>query len=206
MLGPPGAGKGTQAKIVAEKFELAHISTGDIFRDNIKRQTDLGKQVVSILKSGALVPDEVTVALVKDRLQQDDCQKGAVLDGFPRTIPQAQALDGLLADMESNIAIVPYVKVRDEEVVERLSGRRTDKRTGKIYHIKYNPPPHDADLEHRSDDQPETIRERLEEYHSKTAPLIAYYSDKGVLVEINGEEEISLVSANLLRAVEAAAK
>ncbi len=205
MLGPPGAGKGTQAKIVAEKFSLAHISTGDIFRYNIKNDTELGKQVKAIVNSGGLVPDELTVALVKDRLQKEDCVNGAVLDGFPRTTAQADALAELLADLGSSIAIVPYVKVRDEEVVERLSGRRTDKRTGKIYHLKYNPPPHDADLEHRKDDQEETILERLEEYHTKTAPLIAYYQEKGLLAEINGEEQIDLVSANLLRAVEAAA-
>ncbi len=203
MLGPPGAGKGTQAKIVAEKFDLAHISTGDIFRDNIKRKTELGKQVVAIVDAGGLVPDELTVALVKDRLQKDDCKNGAVLDGFPRTADQADALTELLAELGSEIAIVPYIKVRDSEVVERLSGRRTDKQTGKIYHLKYNPPPQGADLEHRKDDQEDTIRDRLEEYHNKTAPLIAYYEQKGLLQEIDGEEQIDVVSATVLRKVEA---
>ncbi|MFQ5407429.1 MAG: adenylate kinase [Anaerolineales bacterium] len=203
MLGPPGAGKGTQAKILSERLGFAHISTGDLFRDNIERKTDLGRQVEEILAAGALVPDEVTVAMVRDRLQWPDCQTGAVLDGFPRTPGQAAALDVLLAEWGAAVTLVPYIRVSEALLVERLTGRRTDKNTGQIYHLKYNPPPPDADLIHRPDDQEDTVRTRLAEYHKNTAPLVEYYRDKGVLKEIDGERAIEAVTEDLIDGVRA---
>ena len=203
MLGPPGAGKGTQAKTISQELDIAHISTGDLFRDNIARKTELGKQVEEILASGALVPDELTVAMVRQRFQESDAKNGAVLDGFPRTPVQAEALDSLLAEFDAAIALVPYVRVSDSLLVERLTGRRTDDQTGKIYHLKYNPPPPDAELTHRPDDQEDTVRKRLQEYEKNTAPLIDYYREKGVLQEIDGEQSIEAVNANLLGIIKA---
>jgi len=203
MLGPPGAGKGTQAKTVSQELDIAHISTGDLFRDNIARKTDLGKQVEEILASGALVPDKLTVEMVRQRFQESDAKNGAVLDGFPRTPGQAKALDSLLAEFDASIALVPYVRVSDNLLVERLTGRRTDEQTGKIYHLKYNPPPPDAKLTHRPDDQEDTVRRRLQEYEKNTAPLIEYYREKGVLREIDGEQAIEAVTADLLGIIKA---
>ncbi len=203
MLGPPGAGKGTQAKTISQELDIAHLSTGDLFRDNIARKTDLGKQVEEILASGALVPDILTVEMVRQRFQESDAKNGAVLDGFPRTPGQAEALDSLLAEFDASIALVPYVRVSDNLLVERLTGRRTDDQTGKIYHLKYNPPPSDAKLTHRPDDQEDTVRRRLQEYEKNTAPLIEYYREKGVLREIDGEQAIEAVTADLLGIIKA---
>ena len=203
MLGPPGAGKGTQAKILSERLGFAHISTGDLFRYNIEQKTDLGRQVEEILAAGALVPDEVTVAMVRDRLQWPDCQTGAVLDGFPRTRGQAAALDALLAEWGAAVTLVPYIRVSEALLVERLTGRRTDKNTGQIYHLKYNPPPPDADLVKRRDAQEDTVRPRLAEYHKNPAPLVEYYRDKGVLKEIAGERASEAVTEDLIDGVRA---
>ncbi len=207
MLGPPGAGKGTQAKILAEELELVHVSTGDLFRENLKKQTELGKLAQQYMNQGELVPDDVTVRMVEERLSRPDCEKGAVLDGFPRTPAQAEALDELLAGFGAAVSIVPYIKVQDEILVERLSGRWMSP-SGRVYHAKYNPPKvkwiDDIDgsqLYQREDDKPETVRHRIEVYKEQTAPLIAYYREKGLLVEIDGTQAIEAVTEALMKAV-----
>jgi adenylate kinase len=209
LIGLPGAGKGTQADVLSQKKQLTHVSSGDLFRDNIKRQTELGKQVEAILKSGALVPDDVTIAMVRDRLKQPDCVAGAVLDGFPRTPAQAQALNAMLGELGGTVNLVPYIKVRDEVLIERLSGRWTCKVCGSVYHEKFNPPKvagkcdkEGSDLVQRPDDRAETVKTRIEEYMKNTAPLIAHYQGQGLLVEINGEQAIEAVTADLLAAVD----
>lgn len=202
MIGPPGAGKGTQAKELAGLLELAHVSTGDLFRDNIRAGSALGKRVEEILASGALVPDAVTIELVRERLRAQDCARGAILDGFPRTLPQAEALSVLLAEAGDKINLAPYIRVGDQVLVERLTGRRTDRRTGKIYHVKYNPPPPGADLEQRPDDAEQTVRRRIAEYYANTAPLLEYYRAAGVLREFDGE----LAIADVLKLIVTAAR
>ena len=202
MIGPPGAGKGTQASRLAEKLGLAHVSTGDIFRENIRNETELGARVKTLLESGTLVPDELTIALVQDRLQQPDCRRGAVLDGFPRTPAQAAALDSMLAKQGLLVNLAPYIRLDDEAVIARLTGRCTDRRTGKTYHLKYYPPPAEAELELRPDDSGETVRHRLDEYHENTAPLLDYYKERGVLQQFDGEMTIDALADALLAAVE----
>ncbi len=187
FLGPPGAGKGTMASRLAEEKGIPHISTGDIFRANINNQTELGKKVKSILDSGELVPDELTIELVKDRLAQDDTKKGFILDGFPRTIPQADALDDF-ATIEKAVLF----SLSEEEIVKRLSGRRVHKPSGRTYHVDFNPPKvagkddvTGEELIQREDDKVDAIKNRLSVYHDQTAPLIDYYEKKGKLVEID---------------------
>ncbi len=210
MLGPPGAGKGTQAKQLAQRMNLVHVSTGDLFRDNLKNETELGVLAQQYMNKGELVPDDVTVRMVEERLSRPDCEEGAVLDGFPRTPAQAEALDDLLAEMGSAVKVVPYIKVPDDVLVERLSGRWMSP-SGRVYHEKYNPPKvkwiDDIDgsqLYQREDDKPETVRHRIEVYNEQTSPLIAYYRDKGLLVEIDGTQSIELVTEDLTKAVEEA--
>ena len=209
MIGLPGAGKGTQAARLSKRRGLTHVSSGDLFRDNIKRQTELGKQVEAILRSGALVPDDVTIVMVRDRLKQPDCVEGAVLDGFPRTPAQAEALNKMLGELGGKVNLVPYIKVPDEVLVERLTGRWTCKGPGQhVYHMKFNPPKvsgvcdnDGAQLFQRPDDQEETVVRRIAEYVKNTAPLIEYYRERGLLAEINGEQDIEKVTAELLAAV-----
>ena len=201
MIGPPGAGKGTQSTRLAKRLGIAHVSTGDIFRDNIRNETDLGKSVKVLLESGKLVPDKVTIALVKERLQESDCQGGAVLDGFPRTPAQAAALDYMLEQQGFCVNVAPYISVEDEVVVERLSGRRTDLRTGKTYHITFDPPPEDADLEQREDDSEDIVRHRLAEYYEITTQLLNYYKQRGVLMQFDGELSIDDLTEALMLAV-----
>jgi adenylate kinase len=208
MLGPPGAGKGTQAKKIAQKMDLMHVSTGDLFRENLKNETDLGKLAQDYMNKGELVPDDVTVRMVEARLARPDCEQGAVLDGFPRTPDQAAALDNLLEKLCSKVNVVPYIKVPDEVLVERLSGRWMSQ-SGRVYHAKYNPPKvkwiDDVDgspLYQREDDKPETVRHRIEVYNEQTAPLIAYYKDKGILVEIDGTQAIEDVTEDIMKAIE----
>jgi adenylate kinase len=208
MLGPPGAGKGTQAKKIAQKMDLMHVSTGDLFRENLKNETDLGKLAQDYMNKGELVPDDVTVRMVDARLARPDCEQGAVLDGFPRTPDQAAALDNLLEKLCSKVNVVPYIKVPDEVLVERLSGRWMSQ-SGRVYHAKYNPPKvkwiDDVDgspLYQREDDKPETVRHRIEVYNEQTAPLIAYYKDKGILVEIDGTQAIEDVTEDIMKAIE----
>ena len=187
FLGPPGAGKGTIASKLADDQGIPHISTGDIFRANIKNQTELGKRVKAILDSGELVPDELTIELVKDRLQQDDAQNGYILDGFPRTIPQAEALDGF-----SNVNHVLHFVLPDEEVVRRLSGRRVHPGSGRTYHVEFDPPQVEGKddvtgeaLVTREDDQVDAVKNRLKVYRDQTAPLVDFYKNKGLLIDID---------------------
>ena len=193
MLGAPGAGKGTQAKKIAEKYHIPHISTGDIFRANIKNGTELGKKSKTYMDQGLLVPDELTVDLVIDRVGQDDCKDGYILDGFPRTIPQAECLDAALEKRGEKVDFAIDVEVPDENIVNRMSGRRACVGCGATYHIKYNPTKVDGvcdacgeKLVLRDDDKPETVQKRLGVYHDQTQPLIDYYTKSGVLKEVDG--------------------
>jgi adenylate kinase len=208
MLGAPGAGKGTQAKKIAQELSLVHISTGDLFRENLKNETELGKLAQQYMNKGELVPDNVTVRMVEERLSRPDCKNGAVLDGFPRNPDQARAFDAILAKMGHQINLVPFIKVPDEVLVERLSGRWMSP-SGRVYHEKYNPPVvkwiDDIDgsqLYQREDDKPKTVRHRIEVYNQQTAPLIDYYQDKGLLVEIDGTQPIEDVTADIMKAIE----
>lgn len=210
MLGAPGAGKGTQAKKLAQAKGLMHISTGDLFRENLKNETELGQLAQQYMKKGELVPDDVTVRMLAERISRPDCEIGAVLDGFPRTPAQAKALDQLLDEVGSQVAVVPYIKVPDEALVERLSGRWMSP-SGRVYHERYNPPVvkwiddiDGSELYQREDDLPETVRHRIAVYNEQTAPLINYYRDRGLLVEIDGTQEIDAVFADLLQAIEKA--
>ena len=193
MLGAPGAGKGTQAKRIAEKYGIPHISTGDIFRANIKNQTELGMKAKSYMDQGALVPDELTLELIMDRFTNDDCKNGYVLDGFPRTIPQAEALTAALADKQDAVDYAINVDVPDEAIVSRMSGRRACLACGGTYHIKFNPTKVEGicdacggELVLRNDDKPETVQKRLDVYHEQTQPLIDYYQTQNILKEVDG--------------------
>lgn len=210
MLGPPGAGKGTQAKKLAQALDLVHVSTGDLFRENLKNETELGQLAQSYMNKGELVPDDVTIKMVEERLSRPDCEQGAVLDGFPRTPAQAEALDVLLEQFGAGVKVVPYIKVPDEVLVERLSGRWMST-SGRVYHAQHNPPTvkwiDDLDgspLYQREDDKPETVRHRIEVYTEQTAPLIDHYRQKGLLVEIDGTQAIDAVTEDLMKAVEEA--
>lgn len=195
MLGAPGAGKGTQAKMIAAKYGVPHISTGDIFRANIKNGTELGAKAKEYMDKGLLVPDELVVDLVIDRFKADDCAKGYILDGFPRTIPQAEALDKALSAIGDSVDYAINVEVPDENIIERMSGRRACVGCGATYHIVYNPTKVEgkcdtcgADLILRDDDKPETVKKRLDVYHEQTAPLIDYYKKQGILKVIDGSK------------------
>ena len=193
MLGAPGAGKGTQAKKIAAKYNIPHVSTGDIFRANIKGGTELGKEAKSYMDAGKLVPDELTVRILLDRVSEDDCKNGYVLDGFPRTIPQAEVLDKELGKSGEKIDFAVNVEVPDENIVDRMSGRRGCPKCGASYHIKYIPPKNEGicdacgtELVLRDDDKPDTVKNRLKVYHEQTQPLIDYYTKQGVLREVDG--------------------
>ena len=207
MLGPPGAGKGTQAEILAQKLGLVHVSSGDLFRENLSNQTELGKLAQTYMTKGELVPDDVTIEMVKERLSRPDCAKGAVLDGFPRTPAQAEALNKILAEMNAKVDLVPLISVPNDVLVERLSGRWMSK-SGRVYHALYNPPKvkwvDDIDgtpLYQREDDKPETVQRRIDVYYEQTAPLIDYYRQAGLLVEIDGTQEIEKVTEDILKAI-----
>ncbi|NLL93600.1 MAG: adenylate kinase [Clostridiales bacterium] len=200
MLGAPGAGKGTQAKMLADKFEIPHISTGDIFRANIKNGTELGQKAKTYMDQGLLVPDELVCDLVVDRVKQDDCSKGYILDGFPRTIPQAESLDAALAEIDSKIDFAVNVEVPDENIVNRMSGRRACVACGATYHTVHIPTKVEGicdrcgkDLILREDDKPETVTKRLNVYHEQTQPLIEYYTKKDSLVEVDGTKDMNEV-------------
>ena len=197
MLGAPGAGKGTQAKKIAEKYSIPHISTGDIFRANIKEGTELGKKAKTYMDQGLLVPDELVVDLVVDRVKQDDCAKGYVLDGFPRTIPQAESLDAALEKIGEKIDFAINVEVPDENIVRRMSGRRACLGCGATYHIEHIPPKTEGicdtcgkELVLRDDDKPETVTKRLNVYHEQTQPLIDYYTKKGIIRDVDGTQQM----------------
>ena len=198
MLGAPGAGKGTQAKKIAEKYQIPHISTGDIFRANIKNGTELGNKAKSYMDQGHLVPDELTCDLVVDRINQEDCKNGYVLDGFPRTIPQAEALKAALDKMGETIDYAIDVEVPDENIVNRMGGRRACPGCGCTYHIEHNPPKVEdicdvcgAKLVLRDDDKPETVTKRLSVYHEQTKPLIDFYKKEGVLRDVDGTQDLN---------------
>ena len=200
MLGAPGAGKGTQAKQIAGKYSIPHISTGDIFRANIKNGTDLGKKAKEYMDQGLLVPDELTCDLVMDRIQQDDCKNGFVLDGFPRTIPQAEALDAALTKIGEKMDYAIDVDVPDENIVSRMSGRRACLDCGATYHIVSLPPKAEGKCDHcssdlvlREDDKPETVQKRLTVYHEQTQPLIDYYKNQGILKSVDGTQPMEAV-------------
>ncbi|AXI00393.1 adenylate kinase [Sporosarcina sp. PTS2304] len=204
LMGLPGAGKGTQADKIVEKYGIPHISTGDMFRAAIKDGTELGVKAKSFMDQGALVPDEVTIGIVRERLSKSDCDKGFLLDGFPRTVPQAQALDALLEDLGKKIEYVLDIEVDTEELVARLSGRRICKVCGTSYHLIFNPPKVEGvcdkeggELYQRADDNPETVMNRLEVNMNQTAPLLDFYGEKGVLTKINGQQDITLVFKDL---------
>ena len=205
MLGAPGAGKGTQAKKIAAKYHIPHISTGDIFRANIKNGTELGKQAKTYMDQGLLVPDELVVSLVVDRVNQEDCENGYVLDGFPRTIPQAEALDRALEELGQKVDYAINVEVPDDNIVNRMSGRRACVGCGATYHVKYAPTKVEnicdtcgAELILRDDDKPETVLKRLGVYHEQTQPLIDYYTEKHVLKEVDGTVDMEAVFAAIV--------
>ncbi|MEN4013670.1 MAG: adenylate kinase [Bellilinea sp.] len=208
LLGPPGAGKGTQAEVLAESTGLAHISSGDIFRENLKNQTELGKLAQVYMNRGELVPDDVTIAMIRDRLYRTDCTNGAILDGFPRTPAQAEALSNMLAELDGKVVSVPYISVPAQVLIERLSGRWTCRQCGSVYHAVFHPPKKSGvcdddggELYQREDDQPATVERRIKVYLDQTTPLIEHYRATGLLVEVDGTQPIDAVTAALLAAI-----
>jgi adenylate kinase len=208
LLGPPGAGKGTQAKMLIDRFDIPQISTGDILRAAVKEGTPMGAKAKAFMDAGALVPDEVVVGIVKDRLQKPDCSKGFILDGFPRTVPQADALIESLRELGKDITSVVSLEVDTEALVARLTGRRTCRQCGRGFHVSFDPPNTDGvcdacggELYQRDDDREATIRNRLQVYHDQTAPLIAYYEQDGLVAAIDGMQEIDVVRADILAAL-----
>ncbi len=204
FMGPPGAGKGTQADYIVEQFGIPHISTGDAFREAMKQGTELGKLAKQYVDAGKLVPDEVTIGIVRDRLQHEDCKQGFLLDGFPRTISQAEALDEIVASMGRRIDHVINLKVDRDNLLARLTGRRICRSCGATYHILFNQPKQEGicdkcggELYQRSDDTEEKVGTRLDEYITKTAPLLDYYEKQGTLRHVNGEQDIQEVSAEI---------
>ena len=208
MLGAPGAGKGSQASRIAKEYQLPHISTGDIFRANLKEETELGKRAKSFMDKGELVPDDITIAMLLDRIHKEDCKNGYILDGVPRTIPQAEALKEALAKKDEKIDLALDVEASDELIIKRMAGRRTCPACGAIYHIVTLPPKTEgicdrcgADLIQRKDDNEETVKNRLKIYHEVTEPLISYYKKEGILEEIDGAEELDKVFEKVKRII-----
>ncbi len=204
LLGPPGAGKGTQADVLTKKLFVPHISTGDMFRAAMSAGTPMGNEAKEYINKGILVPDEITIGIIKDRISHDDCREGFLLDGFPRTLAQAEALDKLMGEMNTTLDAVINISVPDEQLILRLSGRRMCKSCGSIYHQLYNAPQKEgicdncgSELYQRSDDQEDTVKNRLKVYHEQTAPLIDYYAKKDVLHNINGDQPINAVLADM---------
>jgi adenylate kinase len=208
LLGPPGSGKGTQAQKMGERYHIPQISTGDILRGAVKERTPLGIEAQGYMDQGRLVPDEVVVGIVRERLTASDCNGGFILDGFPRTLPQAEALDATLGEMKREIDHVISIEVGNEELLRRLTGRRTCRNCGAMYHVIFNPPAQEGicdacggELYQRDDDQEDTIRARLKVYEEQTAPLIAYYKNKGLLRTIDGVGEIEEIFQAIVKAV-----
>ncbi|MFE1104104.1 adenylate kinase [Nocardiopsis alba] len=209
LVGPPGAGKGTQAQILAEELTIPKVSTGDIFRSNVSGGTELGKKAKEFMDRGDLVPDEVTNAMVKDRLAQKDTAGGFLLDGFPRNVPQAETLKGMLADLGTSLDVVLELKVDEDEVVKRLSGRRSCPECGRVYHVEYDAPKVEgkcdnegAELYQREDDREETIRHRLKVYREQTAPLVEFYESEGLLATISATGPVAEVTARAKAAID----
>ena len=208
LLGPPGAGKGTQAQVVSKTLGLPHISSGDIFRENLKNQTELGKLAKGFMDRGELVPDDLTIAMIQERLSRPDCASGALLDGFPRTPAQGEALATMLQSMQGKVNAVPYIKVDEQVLIERLTGRWTCRAQGHVFHEKYNPPKQagvcdqdGSELYQRDDDKAETVINRIRVYFAQTAPLIEFYQRGDQLLEIDGTQPIEKVSTELLAAL-----
>ena len=209
LLGPPGVGKGTQAEILAEMTKLAHVSSGDLFRENIKNQTELGRLAKSFMDKGELVPDGVTISMIRDRISRPDCEAGAILDGFPRTPTQADALEKMLAEFGGEVNAVPYITAAETVLVERTGGRWTCRDHGHIYHEKFSPPQNTgvcdfdgSDLYQRDDDKVETVTKRIRVYLEQTMPLVEYYRKCGKLLEIDGAQPVEQVTKVLLSALE----
>ena len=205
MLGAPGAGKGTQAKKVAKKYNIPHISTGDIFRANIKEKTELGNKAKEYMDRGELVPDDITIGMLLDRIHKDDCKNGFVLDGFPRTIPQAQSLTKALSELGEKIDYAVNIDVPDESIITRMSGRRACLSCGSTYHIKYSAPKKEnicdncgSELVIRDDDKPETVKKRLDVYHKQTQPLIDYYDNENILANVDGTKDMEEVFLDIV--------
>jgi adenylate kinase len=208
LVGPPGAGKGTQAQFISSNLSIPKISTGDIFRYNVSTGTELGRQAKAFMDKGDLVPDEITIAMVSSRLQEDDAQVGFLLDGFPRNVPQAETLKKMLAEWDAKLDIVLELVVDDDEVVRRLSGRRTCRKCGRIWHVVFDPPARQGicddcggELFQRDDDQEETIRHRLDVYQQQTRPLIAYYADEGTLLGIDATGPVEEITDRVMSAL-----
>ena len=208
LLGPPGAGKGTQAQIISKELKLPHISSGDIFRENLKNQTELGIIAERYMTRGELVPDDITISMIRDRLSREDCKPGGLLDGFPRTPAQAAALDNTLAEFRGRVNAVPYIKVPQEILIERLTGRWTCRAEGHIFHERFNPPrkkdvcDYDgSQLYQRDDDTEETVKNRIHVYFKQTMPLIDYYRQAGLLLEVDGRQPIEKVGTDLIYAI-----
>ena len=206
LIGPPGGGKGTQAKKISSKFNIPQISTGDMLREHVKKMSPLGIQAKEFMDSGELVPDKLILEMMKNKLSNEGCKNGYILDGFPRTLPQAEGLDIILNEINSKLNKVIIIEVNDNVIVDRMSGRRVHKNSGRIYHIKFNPPKNDGldditnePLSIRSDDKKETVKNRLEIYHDITKPLINYYSKNDILSTVNGEDQIDNVFSNIIK-------
>ena len=204
LLGPPGGGKGAQAKKIVEKYGIPHIATGDILREAVAKGTELGKKAKEYMDRGELVPDEIVIGIVRERLKQPDCEKGFLLDGFPRTIKQAEALDEMLKELGKDIDAVIYIDVPEEEVVKRITYRRTCRNCGAVYHLIYAPPKEDnkcdkcgGELYQRDDDKEEVVRQRFKVYMENTAPLIEYYEKKGLLYRVDGTKSIDEVFSQI---------
>ena len=209
FLGLPGAGKGTQAVLLAEKYNIPHISTGDMFREAVKQETELGKKAKEYMDAGELVPDQVTIGIVRERLAQDDCRRGFILDGFPRTIAQAEALEEVLQELNRELDLALLIDVPEEELVERLTGRRVCQNCGATYHVKFDPPEVEGicdecggRLEQRDDDKPETVKKRLEVNREKTEKMVNFYSSRGILTEIDARGEIEDIQDKIIRLIE----
>ena len=208
LLGPPGVGKGTQAEILSERMGLAHISSGELFRENLKNQTELGKLAQTFMGRGELVPDDVTIAMIRDRLSRPDCKTGAILDGFPRTPAQADALEVMLDEFKGRVDAVPFIMGAEDVLVDRLSRRWTCRASGHIYNEISNPPKETgmcdfdgSELYQRDDDKAETVKHRIQVYLNQTSPLINYYRDRGKLIEIDGMQTIELVTQAMMVAL-----
>ncbi len=209
LIGPPGGGKGTQAKFIEESLSIPQISTGDMLRENVKNGTPLGKEAKEFMNNGELVPDNVILNMMKKRLLEDDCANGYILDGFPRTIPQAEGLTSLLSDIDQELDLVVLLDLKDDIIVQRMGGRRVHPDSGRVYHIEYNPPKVDnkdditgEDLIIRPDDQEGTVRTRLNVYHEQTAPLISYYDEKSILNKINAEGNIETIKTRVKEVID----
>ena len=205
LIGPPGGGKGTQAKKLSSKFNIPQISTGDMLRDHVKKLSELGRKAKKFMDNGELVPDELILQMMKKKLSSDECINGYILDGFPRTLPQAEGLNILLNEIGSNLNKVIVIEVRDNIIIDRMGGRRVHKNSGRIYHIKFNPPKNEGfdditnePLSIRSDDKKETVKNRLNVYHDLTKPLISFYDKNQILLTVNGEDSIENVYSNII--------